>query len=221
MNSLRELWRRLRFRLLGGRFESDLAEEMRLHMDLRAQEKQSQGMDPTLAESAARRQFGNATLLRESSREAWGWTWLDTWFQDLRYILRTFLDTPGFTAVVVLSLALGIGANTAIFSMLNAVILRSLPVEDPGRLVKIAIGEGVDELTNPIWEQVRDHQQAFSGALAYARSRYDLSAGGEKHLCRGIMVSGDFFRVLGVPAARGRLFTADDDRRGAKPPGRH
>jgi predicted permease len=209
MNKLRELWRQLRFRLMGQRFDADLAEEMRLHLELRAEE----GQDP----AAARRRFGNTTLLREQSREAWGWTSLDTWFQDFRYALRTFAMSPGFTATVVLSLALGIGANTAIFSILNAVMLRSLPVEDPHGLVKIHMGGSDDDVTNPIWEQVRDHQTAFSGALAYSTDRFDLAAGGESHFAEGMWVSGDFFRVLGVAALQGRVFRVDDDRRGAKP----
>jgi predicted permease len=225
MNKLRELWRQLRFRLMGQRFDADLAEEMRLHLDLRAQDKRADGISAADAESAAQRQFGNATLLRETSREAWGWTSLDTWLQDLRYTARTLAASPGFTATVVLSLALGIGANTAIFSILNAVMLRSLPVEDPHGLVKIQLGEVDDDVTNAIWEQVtnaiweqvRDHQQAFSGTLAYSADQFDLAAGGESHFAEGIWVSGDFFRVLGVPAMEGRVFTLDDDRRGANP----
>ncbi len=216
MSKLREVWRQLQFRMMGRRFDADLAEEMRLHVDLRAEERRAQGMDRTGAENAARRQFGNATLLREDSREAWGWTSLDTWLQDLRYTIRTLAASPGFTATVVLSLALGIGANTAIFSILNAVMLRSLPVEDPHRLVRIQLGEEGEDVTNPIWEQVRDHQQAFSGALAYSAERFDLAAGGESRFVEGMWVSGDFFRVLGVPALMGRMFATEDDRRGAK-----
>jgi predicted permease len=217
MNKLREWWRQLRFRLMGQSFDADLAEEMRLHLDLRAAEKQTDGISPAEAESSARRRFGNATLLREKSRDAWGWTSLDTWLQDLRYAIRTLIASPGFAVTVVLSLALGIGANTAIFSILNAVMLRSLPVEDPHGLVKIQIGESDDDVTNPIWEQVRDHQQAFSGTLAYSSERFDLAAGGESRFTEGMWVSGDFFRVLGVPAMEGRVFSADDDRRGAEP----
>jgi predicted permease len=213
MNRLHELWRQLRFRLLGRRFDADLAEEMRLHLELRAEDAKASGLDP----SAARRRFGNETLLRENSREAWGWTSLDTWLQDLRYIIRTLAGSPGFTATVVLSLALGIGANTAIFSILNAVMLRSLPVEDPHRLVKIQLDGSDDDVTNPIWEQVRDHQQAFTGTLAYSAERFDLAAGGESHFTEGLWVSGDFFRVLGVRAMEGRVFSTDDDRRGASP----
>ena len=125
---------------------------------------------------------------------------------------------PGFTATAVLALALDIGANTAIFSILNAVLLRSLPVEDPQRLVQVRPGPaGDDVFTNPIWEQVRDRQQAFSGTLAYSPKAFDLTDGGESHYAIGLWVSGDFFRVLGVPAIQGRVFTRDEDRRGTPP----
>jgi predicted permease len=218
MTWIYELWRQLRYRLSGTRFDDDLAEEMRLHLDLRAADRQAEGLAPDAARAAARRQFGNATQLQERSRAVWGWTRFDSWRQDVRYGLRTLAANPGFTATAVLSLALGIGANTAIFSILNAVVLRSLPVEDPQRLVQLRLGsEGDDELTNPIWEQVRDRQQAFSGALAYAPDRFDLADGGESHYAAGLWVSGDFFRVLGVPAIEGRVFTRDEDRRGAAP----
>ena len=218
MSWIGEFWRQLRYRLSGARFEEDLAEEMRLHMDLRAAGRQADGLDPDAARAAARRQFGNATQFQERSRDAWGWTRLDSWRQDIRYGLRTLAASPGFTATAVLSLALGIGANTAIFSILNAVLLRSLPVEDPQRLVQVRIGsEGDDELTNPIWEQLRDRQQAFSGALAYSPDRFDLAAGGESRYAAGLWVSGDFFRVLGVPAMEGRVFSREEDRRNSAP----
>jgi predicted permease len=213
MGWLGEFLRRLRFRLRGARFDQDLAEEMQLHLDLRAEEKRANGVTAVEARAAARRQFGNATQLREAGREAWGWTMLDTLQQDIRYGVRTLAAYPGFTATAVLSLALGIGANTAIFSIINAVLLRSLPIEDPQRLVQIRIGEE-GGFTNPIWEQIRDHQQAFSGVLAYSGQHFDLADGGESHLANGMWVSGGFFRVLGVPAMQGRVFSAEDDRRG-------
>ena len=215
MTWIGELWRQLRYRISGTRFDQDVAEEMRLHLELRAADQQADGLAPDAARAAARRRFGNATQLQEASREAWGWTLLDATGQDIRYALRTMAANPGFTATAVLSLALGIGANTAIFSILNAVLLRSLPVEDPQRLVQVRPGpEGDDVFTNPIWEQVRDRQQAFSGTLAYSPKAFDVADGGESHYAMGLSVSGDFFRVLGVPAIEGRVFTRDEDRRG-------
>jgi putative ABC transport system permease protein len=206
-----EFRRRVRYLFDRKQQERDLADEMRLHRDLVAQ---------TSARESPRRSFGNVAQLQEASRAVWIWPFLQTFTQDTRYALRTLRANPGFAATAVLSLALGIGANTAIFSLLNAVMLRSLPVEDPRRLVQLGSPDssGTSPLsvgfTNPIWEQVRDHQQAFSGTLAFSGDRFDLSAGGESHFAQGLWTSGDFFHVLGVPAMRGRVFTRDDDLHG-------
>jgi predicted permease len=199
---MQEMWRRLKYLLNRKQQERDLADEMRLHRDLVA------------AQSSAHRSFGNVTQLQESSRAVWIWPFLETLVQDARYALRTLQANPGFAATAFLSLALGIGANTAIFSILNAVMLRSLPVEDPQRLVQVEVSARNDYFTNPIWEQVRDRQQAFSGTLAFSTNRFDLADGGESHFAEGLWVSGDYFRVLGVPAMRGRIFTPDDDLHG-------
>ncbi len=198
--------RRLRFLFLGSRFDRDLAEEMRFHMDMRAAQ---QGDQPS-----ARRQFGNATLLQEISRESWGFPFLTALRKDLAYGARSLAAHPGFTAAAVLSLALGIGANTAIFSIINAVMLRTLPVADPQALVEVGMGGSDNELSTPIWEQIRDHQQGFSGTIAFSDERFDLSDGGEIHPANGLWVTGDFFRVLGVPAMIGRTFTSVNDRPG-------
>jgi putative ABC transport system permease protein len=212
MEWLSEFARRMRQLFRRKEWEDDLAEEMRLHLDLRAAEKGS--------EALAKRKFGNAALLREESRGVWGWAFWDNLAQDVRYALRTLAANKGFAAAAILSLTLGIGANTAIFSIVNAVMLRSLPVEDPQRLVAIHVGNANSDrrrgavVTNPIWEAVRDSQQAFSGVLAYSDDRFDLANGGESHFSNGLWVSGDFFRVLGVPALRGRVLSADDDRHG-------
>jgi len=206
MNWIGELRRRVRFLFHRKQLEQDLAEEMNLHLELRAKET---------SPAAARRRFGNLTHTAEAGRQAWGWTFLETLAQDVRYGWRTLAAHPGFMATAVLSLALGIGANTAIFSMLNAMMLRSLPVDDPHQLVELQLANSnQNSFTNPIWEQVRDRQQAFSGALAWSTDRFDLSVGGESHFAQGLWVSGDFFRVLGVPAVRGRLIAPSDDIHG-------
>ena len=213
MRWLNELRRRMHFSMHTARYDQDLAEEMRLHLELRAAEKEADGLPADAARAAAQRQFGNTTSLHEQGREARGWPLLDSLQQDLRYGFRSLKASPAFALTAVLSLALGIGANTAIFSIVNAVMLRTLPVEDPRALVEIKQGE-MGELTNPIWEQIRDRQHAFSGTLAYSEARFDLADGGESQFAQGMWVSGDFFRVLGVPAFRGRVFNKYDDRRG-------
>ena len=145
---------------------------------------------------------------------------MSTLLQDLRYGLRMLAKNPGFTAVAVLTLALGIGANTAIFSMLNAVMLRFLPVERPEELVQVKIrtprggGSTRTTYTNTLWERLRDHQNVFSGAFAWSGTRFDLAQGGAVQYANGLWVSGDFFKTLGVRPAAGRLFTVADDQRG-------
>ena len=213
MEKMTELWRRLRFLLGRRRAEDDLAEEMRLHLELRAAERAAQGAEQREAELAARRKFGNVTSLREAGSATWGWSWLDSLTQDVRYGVRSLLAYPGFTLTAVLSLMLGIGANTAIFTIVNAVMLRSLPVEDPRQLVQVRSGKD-GGFTNPIWEQIRDHQKAFSGTFAFSNNRFDLTEGGESRFAQGMWVSGDFFRVLGVPPLLGRVLSNEDDRRG-------
>ncbi len=138
---------------------------------------------------------------------------LDTLGHDLRYALRNLKNSPAFATVAILSLALGIGANTAIFSIVDAVMLKNLPVERPQELMQVKIGRD-DSFTNPIWEQLRDHQDVFSGVFAWTTHRFNLASGGEVSGADGIMVSGDFLRTLGVRAILGRTLTSMDDRRG-------
>lgn len=123
--------------------------------------------------------------------------------------------TPGFTAVAILSLALGIGASTAIFTLVDSLILRALPVRDPAALVRLDHGSW----TNPIWEQIRDRQEPFQSTGAFSLTRFDLAQGGEADLAEGLWVSGGFFDALGIPAMLGRTLTPQDDRRGGEPDG--
>ncbi|HKT46571.1 MAG TPA: ABC transporter permease [Candidatus Acidoferrales bacterium] len=149
--------------------------------------------------------------------------------QDIRYALRLLRLNAGFATIAVLSLALGIGANTAIFQLLDAVRLRTLPVKNPSELAIVKIkdrhwgsghfhGEYTD-LTNAIWEQIRDRQEGFSSILAWAQTPFNLAAGGEARYAQGMYVSGDFFRTLEVEPLLGRVLTAADDRRGCGAPG--
>jgi putative ABC transport system permease protein len=133
---------------------------------------------------------------------------------DLRDALRALRATPVVTSVAVLSLALGIGANTAIFSLVDALMLRSLPVKEPQRLVQVMTGPQRTSWTNPLWEQLRDRErQLFAGALAYSSTRFNLARGGEAQMVGGVMASGGYFEVLGVPAILGRTFTRANDIR--------
>ena len=150
-------------------------------------------------------------------------------FQDLSFGVRMLRKNPGFTAVAVLSLALGIGANAAIFQLVNAVRLKTLPVRNADQLVNVQLTDmeaargskpsPYASVTNPIWEQIRDRQQGFSGILAWSRNDFNLAQGGEVRWAKGLWVSGDFFNVLGVQPERGRLLTTADDQRGCSAPG--
>ncbi len=144
--------------------------------------------------------------------------------QDIRDALRALRATPIVSAVAVLSLALGIGANTAIFSILNSLVLRSLPVREPQKLAMIGIEDASGALgrtswTNPIWEQIRERRQLWDGAMAWSPSRFNLAEGGQTELVDGVWTSGGYFELLGVPALLGRTLTPEDDRRGGGPDG--
>jgi putative ABC transport system permease protein len=216
-------WNRQIARLRGlfdrGRRARELREEFRAHLAMEEQENLESAMSPEEARYAALRSFGNVTLAQEGSREMWGWNSLETLLQDVRYGLRQLKRSPGFTAVAVLTLALGIGANTAVFSLFDAVVLRMLPVVKPEELMQVRIddphqgGEADPTFTNPLWEQVHDQQDVFSGVFAWGHQQFDLARGGAVHYVNGAWVSGDFFSTLGLHPAAGRLIASSDDLR--------
>ena len=227
-----ELWRRLQFWLHRDRFSAELDEEMRLHTELRAEQlRDSEHFTDARAAFAARRRFGNATQLREMSRELWSGRWADDFLQDVRFALRQLRKAPSFTAVAVLSLALGIGANTAIFTLVNAVLLKSLPVRDPAGLLLLgdARGEGVGtapersffvysvdlyrhlEALN-LFDGLAGVQSGDQTAVSVRRPNWT-----DAQPARAKLVSGNYFSVLGVPAALGRTFVLSDDSASALP----
>jgi predicted permease len=215
MEWLGEVRRRLSVLLHRTRFDDDLAEEMQAHLEMQAEENEADGMPADEARYAALRQFGNTTRLREMSREMWGWPWLESLGQDLRYALRLLRKSPGFTTVAVLSMALGIGVNTAMFSVINAVLLRFLPYPQPGQLVRVGQQGGQSEVTIPEYEFWKEHSRVFSSMAGYR-------GGGERRLVWGagqewietLTVTTDFLRTLGVRPALGREFSSEETHAG-------
>jgi hypothetical protein len=200
--------------------EQDLDRELQSHLDLEAEEQQEAGIPPDEAHYAAQRAFGNTTLIREVTREMWRWTWLEPFWQDLRYSLRTFRKTPGFTATIVLSLALGIGANTAIFSLLNALVLRQLPVTEPQQLVQFTYtfpetgpNNWNSWLGYPQFVRFRAHTKTLSGVFGGTGiGRVNVISRGTSGLAQADAYTDNFFSVLGVTPQLGRFFSAGEDR---------
>jgi predicted permease len=224
------------------KLEHDLDNELRFHLEMKIEENIASGMTPEEARYAALRAFGNAGLKREETRDMWGWILLEHLGQDVRYGLRAMRRSPGFTAVAVLSLALGIGANTAIFSLIDAVLLKMLPVQNPQQLLLLkwassgwpdgimnSLSGNMDEdksgrttstsFAYPGYEQIRVHNRVFSSVMALAGNGSDFNVGyrGAPGRAEGELVSGTFFSTLGVEPILGRALTSDDDRIGASP----
>ena len=198
------------------RLSRDLDREMAFHLAERADDLRAAGLTREAAELEARRRFGNRGMQKERMRDADVVTWLESAVADLRYAVRALRASPAFTLVAVLSLALGIGANAAIFSLVDAVILRPLPppVVRPGELLRLTMHDRGEEFTNPLWEVIRDRQDVFSSAFAYVAGTFNLAGGGEVRRVNGNWVSGEYFTTLGLQPAAGRLLTRADDVRG-------
>jgi putative ABC transport system permease protein len=203
------LLRRLWHRLTPARHDADLAEEIETHRQLRQAQLERDGLPPAEAAAASRRALGNVTLAREDARAVWTWAWIEHTWQDLRLAVRGLRHSRTFTLVAVGTLALGIGANTALFSIFNSLLLRPLPVRDPASLVILDQGSW----TYPIWRAVEAQTSAvFDGAFAYANLELDLAASGRREPVDATYVSGGMFDVLGVEPLRGRLLQPSDDR---------
>jgi putative ABC transport system permease protein len=206
----------LRRLLRRARLEKELERELRDHVERQVVDYVKAGMPAEEARRRALLEFGGIERAKEYCRDARGTRYLEDLAQDLRYGARVLRRSPAFTLVAIASLALGIGANTAVFTLVDSLILRSLPVRDPERLVRLQHGSW----TNPIWEQIRERQhELLDGAAAFSDTRFDLASGGEAELADGFWASGGFFDVLGVPAILGRTFTSEDDVRDGGPDG--
>ena len=212
---MRTFWQRFLALFRRGRLDRELSEEIGAHLALQEEEFRRQGMDPVAARAAARRAFGGVAQTSEAYRDRRGIPWLEIAAKDVRYALRGLRRNPGFTAAAIISLALGIGANTAIFSLFHALMLRMLPVARPGELVALnRTGWGRGYCSYPLYLELVKRRDLFSGVLARSRVekvRY-TPPGGRPQFTQREFVSGNYFSVLGVAPALGRLFTDADNR---------
>jgi predicted permease len=205
-----------------GRTDDDFSAEVEAHVALEIDRLIAEGMTPEEARAQARRAFGNVTRTRERFYESRRLVWLDELRQDVRYALRSFGRTPGFTAAAVLTLALGIGANTAIFTLVDALMLRSLPVRDPQALLQISMaGRDAppsplsDSLSYPVVRALADQTEIFAGVGAFSASTFDAGPPERVQRTPGAYVTGAFFDTLGLEPVAGRLLTREDDEPGA------
>jgi putative ABC transport system permease protein len=220
MRLLRSLFRRVLALVRAEAIHREIDEEAQFHIEMRIEENIRQGMPPEEARRDAERRFGNLTRMKERGYEVRGGRWLETVWQDLRYSVRVLLKTPVYTCVAVLTLALGIGANSAIFSVVNAVLLRSLPYRDPDSLVLVSYYLGAGERERALgadFLEWRDQAKAFEQITAYTFDTADLSGSGEPERLAAGLVSADLFTTLGVAPALGRAFTPEEDTAGGAP----
>src|SRR5262245_3935278 len=218
----------------------DIEEELRVHVEMETETNIERGMAPDEARAAALKSFGALGRNIERGYDIRGGGWLETFWQDLRYGARGLTKSPGFTAIAALTLALGIGANTALFSLVDAVLLKKLPVRNPEELAlfrwaqkgTVSLGIGGGPITRtpatglsvgatfsvPAFEQLRSNTRALSDLFAFAsRGELNVGVGGQAEIASGQLVSGNFHTALGVRSALGRMITDDDDRASANP----
>ncbi len=218
MNRLRRMFSR-------NRMTADLSEEMQQHLEEKIEALVESGMPREEAVHAARRAFGNATLLEQRSREVWMWPLIESIWADIKFALRQLRKSPGFAITAILTLAIGIGANTAIFSLINGLLLRPLPVPHADQLVVLSMHEGGPtpnySFPAPFFRALEHQPAIFSDVFAYDDTGQPLQVRGRSgsEEVRGTLVSGQFFQALQTPPLLGRYLTADDDKAGGNPAG--
>ena len=202
----------MRFR---GRQDDDFQREIETHIRLETDRLIAEGMPSSDAQAAARRAFGNIGIARERFYESQRWMWWDEIRRDLRYGLRSLAKTPAFTAAAALTIALGVGANTAVFSLIDAVLLRSLPVRDPSGLVFVLAAGTTGAAAAPpypAFARLREQTSAFAGVTAFATDELRIEIDGHPEPVNGQIASGNYFSVLGVNPLLGRLTEIRDEK---------
>lgn len=203
-----------------GRFEDDFDRDLESHLEMLAAENLRRGMTPEEARRAALLRLGGGSQIKERHRELRGLPAVEILLTDLRYALRTLRRSPAFTAVAIRSLTLGIGANTAIFTLIDDLLLKSSAVKEPERLAIMSLSGSPswgETFTEQEFQQLRDHNQVFSGILARQNREFPMAADGKTELVHAEMASGNYFELLGLTALIGRTITPEDDRPQAFP----
>jgi predicted permease len=211
------IWKRIAEFFRGSRLDGELNDEVAFHLASLEEEFRRKGMDPSSAAAAARREFGGVAHAMETYREERGLPWLENLGKDLRYAARVLRLNPGFTAAAVLSLALGIGASTAIFSMFHTLMLRMLPVRQPEELVSLyrTGGWGSGIASYPLYQEIGKRSNLFQGVIGSttaAKTHFRTGSGDRLESVQSEFVTGNYFGVLGVAPALGRVFSPADDR---------
>ncbi len=218
LNRIRSAIRNL---LNGRKMSRDLDEEIRAHVELMAEEKMAKGMKPDEARRESRMEAGGIEQVKENVRSNRAGAWLDVLAQDVRFGIRVLIKNPGFTLVAVLALALGIGANTAMFSIVNSVLLRPLPYAQPERLVKlwtrftnIGLPDDQNWISAPEFRDITELNKSLSDLAAFTNVNFNITTSGTANRVLGAQVSPGFFAILGVNAERGRVFAKEEGEKG-------
>ena len=227
------IWLRLRALFMRRQLDRDLEEELSFHLALREARHAECGVAAADARAVARREFGNVAEFKEACRDMWTFVSLESLWQDLRFAMRTFRKEPGFTAMAILSLALGIGANSAVFTLTNDLLLKAIPVQDPRHLVSLGKAEGagvlgglsgsLDIFPYELYKQIENRRDVFEGVCAFGSFPVVVGvrpgdSAGPVGQATSALVSGDFFKVLGVKTVLGRTIeSADADAPGRQP----
>jgi putative ABC transport system permease protein len=221
---LNEIWQRLHGLVGRRRLDRDLEDEVAFHLAMREQKNVAEGLAADESRYAARRQFGNPTMVKERTREVWTFTWMETLWRDFTYALRTLRNKPGFAAVAIATLALGIGASTAIFSVIDNVLVAPFPYPDAKRFMTVEIHDagrsespGRAEYSAPEYLDYIEKNQVFDLAIADAAEEVLYNVGEGVERLRGILVTPNTFEFFGMPALLGRVMQPADYEPGAPP----
>jgi predicted permease len=217
-------WHEVKFlarKLNRKRAEQELEEEIRTHLYMETEEQMTAGLKPEEARYTAQRNFGGTLLAREKSRDVWGFRTLEMFWQDLRFGVRMLLKQPSFTLIAIITLALGIGANTAIFSVINALILSPLSIAEPEQIAVIwrtPKDKRAESYTSYLeLQDWRTQSQSFEDIAGYKPNGFTLVTGDQSEIIRGMRVTANFLSLLKVNLLRGRDFQVEEEKRGAQP----